>query len=209
MTSQDTPAPDPVGPQPLTSATPSRGRARRVLRWSSPTVLVVAALLFVLPFLTVSCAPGGYGRGANNATTGYSGVDLMIGGTPKVTGDLRPEVARSPDKLGPQPLIALALVVIVAGAFAVRLQPTRRRRRVTALAALGAALLLTAGEAAARIQVVDRVRHELPNDPKAATYVGVALGFQLCALLLIIVIVTNLIGLLPWARKRMVETMGG
>jgi len=65
-------------------------RLRRSGRWISFSGFVLVAMLFLVPFVTVSCAaPGGYGRAAAGATTNYSGVDLAVGGSPSVDGGLR------------------------------------------------------------------------------------------------------------------------
>jgi len=45
----------------------------------APSTLALALLVFLLPFLSVSCdAPGGFGRVAQGGTTSDTGVELAI-----------------------------------------------------------------------------------------------------------------------------------
>jgi len=158
------------------------------------------ALLFLFPFVTVSCAaPGGYGRAAAGATTNYSGLDLAAGGSPSVDGALRPAERRQPDELPVQPVAALALLVVVAGAAVVAVVRAVRPRRISAAGtAFAAAVLVGAAVAGAQALVEVRLREQLtvamPAGRTAADFVGVGTGAWLSALLLGVLGIGNLIG---------------
>ena len=151
---------------------------------------MLALVLFVLPFLSVSCdAPGGYGRMQPGGTTTYNGLDLMTGSTPSVDDDrLRPEAAQQPDELPAQPLLALAAVAIVA-AIAIPFMSASRRRLAAVVAAVGAALLVI-GMLVARATLVDRVAEQatlpFPAGKSAGDYVKVGIGFWIATALTII-----------------------
>jgi protein kinase-like protein len=166
---------------------PQRRRtARRAVRSAgrllSPAMLLLAVLFFGSGFLTVSCTPNGYGRAAAGATTTYTGGDLATGGSPEVD-KRRPTAEFQPDRLGPQPLLALAALLLVAGAvaaFALPLRRPSRHREIVALAA-AAATCLVVGETLARSAVIDRLAgqltYPLPRDRKVSDFVGVGQAF--------------------------------
>ena len=159
----------------------------RIARVTSPATLVLALVLFLLPFLSVSCdAPGGYGRMQPGGTTAYSGVDLMTGSAPSVDDDrLRPETEQQPDELPAQPLLLLAAAAIVA-AIANPFARATRRRLAAVVAALGAAVLVI-GMLVARATLVDRVAEHatqpFPAGKSAGDYVKIGIGFWLATAL--------------------------
>jgi hypothetical protein len=165
---------------------PRRGRRRRVLRTTgrilSPAVLVLALLFFGSGFLTVSCTPAGYGRAAAGATTTYTGGDLATGAAPHVD-KLRPVDQYQPDRLGAQPLIVLAGLLLLAGVVAAIALPRRRRSRDRDLAviAAAAAVCLVVGETLARSAAIDRLAsqlpHPLPPNRQVSDYIHVGGGF--------------------------------
>jgi len=173
-------------------------RRRRVLRTAgrilSPAVLLIALLFFGSGFLTVSCTPGGYGRAAAGATTTYTGGDLATGAAPRVD-KLRPADQYEPDRLGVQPLIALAGLLLLAGVLAAVALPGRRRSRDRDLATIAgaAAVCLVIGETLARSAAIDRLAgqlpHPLPPNRQVSDYIHVggafwaSLGLTLLALL--------------------------
>jgi hypothetical protein len=175
-------------------------RLRRSGRWFSFSGFVLVALLFLFPFVTVSCsAPGGYGRAAAGATTNYSGLDLAAGGSPSVDGALRPAERRQPDELPVQPVAALALLAVVAGAVVVAVVRAARPRRASAAGtAFAAAVLIGAAVASAQALVEARLREQLtvdmPADRTAADFVGVGGGAWLSVLVLGVLGIGNLIG---------------
>lgn len=66
----------------------------RIARFGSPTVLGVALLLFLLPFLAVSCdVPSGYGRLTPGGTTTYSGLSLAMKRSADVVSTSRIEIS--------------------------------------------------------------------------------------------------------------------
>ena len=153
----------------------------RVARVASPVTLALAFVLFLLPFLSVSCdAPGGYGRMRAGGTTTYTGLDLAMGSSPSVDNDhLRPAAEQQSDDLGVQPLVALAALGTLAGVV-LPLVSARRRRLSALLAALSAALLVV-GTLVARATLVDRVAEQatvpFPAGKSAGDYVRWGIGF--------------------------------
>ena len=175
-------------------------RLRRSGRWISFSGFVLVAMLFLVPFVTVSCAaPGGYGRAAAGATTNYSGVDLAVGGSPSVDGGLRPPAERQPDELPVQPIATLALLVVIAGAVVVaRVRAVRARRLSAAGTAFAAAVLVGSAVASAQALVEARLREqlttELPAGKTAADFVGVGTGAWLSMVVLALLGGANLFG---------------
>jgi hypothetical protein len=183
-----------------------RTRRRRPLL--SPAALLLVLVCFLLPFASVSCGlPGGYGRAQPGGSTTYTGLDLVVGGTPDVhpPEQLRPPSERGPDRLGPQPVLLLALLTTVAAAVvAVAVRAPRPRRVTVAALATTAALFLAAGQEivlellAARVQAQSAV----PAGRTARDFVGTGIGFRLALGLLTIGALANVLALVPWARLR-------
>lgn len=178
-----------------------RGRWGRVF---SPAGLVLAGVLFMAPFLTVSCdAPGGYGRAAPGGTTTYTGWDLAVGGTPEVSEErLLPVERRRDDVLPPQPLAGAVLVlVVIGGLVAVGVGRARTRRGVVAAVAAVAALFLLVNQATVRVLVEERLREQLSGPLPAGKEIGDFVhdqgGFVFSLLALVLVALGNLAG---WVR---------
>jgi hypothetical protein len=152
-----------------------RGRAGRVL---STAGLLVALLCFGSGFLTVSCTPGGYGHAAPGGTTTYTGIALATGGEPRVDKP-RPVSEYRPDRLGGQPLIALAALALLGAAVLSVLR--RRRHRPIAVLAGVAAVALAIGEAVARAELTDQyaaqVTGPLPQGRHVGDYIHVGNAF--------------------------------
>jgi len=184
----------------------ARPLAARLGRWFNPTVLILAGLCFVLPFVTVGCdTPGGYGRAAPGGTTTYNGVDLAIGGEPRVTPPerVRPLPPGRSDRLW-QPAAAAVLVLIVAGTVLTVTIGDRRLRRASlaSLAGVAAATLLVNQalvEADLAVRVSDYLTQPLPAGRSARDYVHTGPGFALALLLLSAAALVNGIG---WWRAR-------
>lgn len=171
------------------------GLRRGLARYASPVALALVLLGFGSGFLVVSCdTPGGYGRMQRGGTTSYSGVDLATGTAPRVDAEhLRPTTEREPDRLPPQPLIALsAAFVVAAGAAAVFLTVRRHRHLVTAALAASATGTLAAGVLHARTVLLDRVVAQSDEPlPRGKTYLDyVQLGGTFWLLLIVLVTVT-------------------
>jgi len=187
-------------------------RLRRSGRWVSFSGFVLVAVLFLFPFVTVSCAaPGGYGRSAAGATTNYSGVDLAVGGSPAVDGALRPVDQRQPDKLPVQPIATLALLVVVAGAVVVALVRAVRARRLSAAGtAFAAVVLVGSAVASAQALVEARLREQLtvqmPAGRTAADFVGTGSGAWLSMVVLALLGGANLFG---WWRAGVASPSSG
>lgn len=181
-------------------------------RWLRPGVLAIGVLFFALPFLTVSCeTPGGFGHVSAGGTTTWSGFVLATGGTPTRTAEhVLPESQSANDLLGVQPLVLLALLLVVAAVVCalVIVQPQTRRYVTIALAAL-ASVALTAGLVVARHQVVGLVADQLqqpgrtiPPDRTPASYVSIGHGFVLIMATLWLVILVDLGWWIRGRRRR-------
>ena len=174
---------------------------RRVARVGSPVTLALAFVLFLLPFLSVSCdAPGGYGRVGSGGTTAYTGLDLAMGSSPKVDDEhLRPVTSQRSDDLGVQPLVALAALGVLA-AILLAVLPAHRYRLSALLAALSAALLAV-GTLLARATLVDRVAEQAtvpyPAGKSAGDYVKWGIGFWLVFVLIVLGAALGAIGARP------------
>jgi len=159
-----------------------------------PAGFVVAALLMVMPFISVSCdVPGGYARAAPGGTTTYNGVDLIVGGEPKVDP---PDKVREgpPAALAPQPLAILTLLLLIAGiVIALRMHQTLARRATIALLSGVAAICLVVNQ----ITVQTLLHARVP--PK---YVHNQPGFWLCLSMLVVVMFANAIGWLRAAANK-------
>lgn len=179
---------------------------RRLGRGFGPGAFVLAGFLLAAPFVTVSCdAPGGYGRAAPGGTTSYTGLDLVTGGRPTVSGGhLRPAAHIQDDTIGPQPLAIMLLALLVAGAVTaiVLVEPRRRRGAVTVIggAAVGVLLLNQAiVQNAVEQKLVGQLSVPIPVGHTAKDYVHAGAGFLWCLLVLVVLTVANLIA---WRRTR-------
>lgn len=151
--------------------------------------------MLLLPFVAVSCeAPGGFGRAAPGGTTSYSGVDLMSGGSPKVTAD---KVREGVDqRLDPQPLMMAAALLIIAGAaIAVAMQHKLMRRAFNTSVAGVAAIFLVANQITVQEVLRARVRAQLtepiPAGKQVADFVENEVGFWLCLSTLVLLVMFN------------------
>jgi hypothetical protein len=180
--------------------------SERIARRVSPWALVIALVVFLLPFATVSCAtPGGQGSVGAGVTAKYSGITLAVGGDPTlqaVEGRPTPGPPTADDRVPMQPLFALALgLTSVALVIAIR----ARQRRALGVAAFAAA---AGASAAVGMAIVDRwltdrivatlARQSSPRlattDP--ASYVNADLGFFLLVLLLFATLGVNTLALI-------------
>ena len=180
---------------------------RRAGRWVNPSMLILAGLCFLLPFVTVACdTPGGYGRAAPGGTTTYTGVHLLLGAEPDVAPPerLRPQAQWREDRLWPQPgAIAALALIIAATAWGVSVaDPRVRRAGIAALAGVAAAALLVNQalvEAELAVRVGEQLTQALPAGKSVRDFVNTGPGFVLCLLILLLVVVANLVG---WWRTR-------
>jgi hypothetical protein len=132
-------------------------------RLLSPAGFGLVLLLFLLPFVTVSCGVKTGGASADvEQSFSFTGVDLVVGGSPDITvsgrtiegveesetveGDEAAVMAVFDERYGkyypPQPLAVGAALVIFAGMLAGLLLPLARRSWANAVAAQLGALLL-------------------------------------------------------------------
>jgi hypothetical protein len=192
-----------------------RGLVDRLL---SPAGFALALLLFLLPFVTVSCdvstagvveqavsAPPAPDTGTFTAT--YTGLDLLTGGGPDIAAtsvgpDGRPQVEHADEdtsaqieqyvgQLGsPQPLAIVAALVVLGAMLAGLFAPLRLRVPISAAAALAAIVLLTVQ---AVLLAPTRVRDSEVAGAVRAMLVGSprsrpAIGFYLIVVVLLAVL---------------------
>lgn len=186
---------------------PARRRFARHSHWFRPSFLAFGLLLFALPFITVACdTPGGFGHVSQGGTTSWSGYALAIGGEPNRTVEhIVPAAEARGDILPIQPLIAIALALLIAAIVcALAIGRTQRRRLVSVVLVASTALALVAGAMLARHIVIGMVAEqiagrEIPAGAVAADYVGFGRGFELLLVLLVVVLVADLV---LWLRGR-------
>lgn len=159
------------------------GMARK--RLISPAALVLTLICFAFPFITVSCeSPLG------SFSASFSGYALSLGLQPSVDGITpfeggsdSPEI---PESVGVQPLVAVALLLVISGALAVLISSSRVRAIITAASAAAAALLLIVNQVAmSREAVKALIKEDVP-----ANYAGQLVrndyGFWLSVVLLVL-----------------------
>ena len=146
---------------------------RRAGRWFNPTTLVLAGLCFTLPFVSVACdTPGGFGKATQGGTTTYTGVDVITGDEPEVTptANVRPPAQWRDDRLPPQPIATIVVLLIVAGAVVTVVASDARVRRASATAfAAGAAVLLVMNQALVESALVGMVGEQVSTLPAGKT----------------------------------------
>jgi hypothetical protein len=148
----------------------------RIARVGSPALLTLAIVMFLLPFLTVSCdTPGGYGRVERGGTTKYSGLDLAFGSSPSVEREhLRQRDAQQDDRLDAQPVLLVALVGSIASLFlALRL---RERYALRLAVVIGTTVALLLGVFVARGELIDKVEAQSDRAFAAGEHVKVGAG---------------------------------
>ena len=189
------------------STAPAR-RSQRVARRLSPWVLGLAVLVFVLPFVSVSCAtPRSYGSAGGGITARYSGFTLAFGGNPTVEaakGAPAPGPLTSEDTISGQIAVTIALA-LTAAAAALSIARPGRLEALVALPA-GAVVALVAGVAAFdawfTTRIVDRIDTLTPRpkyqDP--ADFVRPDLGFVISLALLAATFLVNAFALLRRRR---------
>jgi hypothetical protein len=192
------------------SSTPP-GRSERVARRLSPWLLGLAVIVFVLPFVSVSCStPRGYGSAGGGYTARYSGLTLAFGGNPTVEaadrapapGPLTPE-----DTIPGQIAVTIALAVTIA-AFAVSLvRPAQVVARVAMpiVAAAGLVIGVTGFDRWLTARIVDRmatlgVPQQQGFPPER--YVTGDGGFGVAVALLVVTALLNAFAFLRRRRSR-------
>lgn len=222
----------------------------RATRGISPILLVLAALCFLLPFIGVSCnssalqglatsLPGGSATGAqtsnclsaisNTDLYTYSGLNLAAGSAPS-TGTVPPicstttggtSTTSETPTVGVQPLLILALVLIVVGIAAAALRsPTRYL--VALVAALVAAVLVIVNNSVAHDAVRDRIT-ALANRSSGSPNLGLqslggvgglfnihaAIGFTLILVALFLAVAVNAAGMATGSGLRLTHAPAG
>lgn len=174
-------------------------------------MLALVVGFFALPFLTVGCdTPGGFGRVSAGGTTSYRGFQLAFGLDPtrSPADHVLPVGQGVDDRLGLQPLVILALALVVAALVASVVVSTPRVRRALGCGLSGAALIaVVVAVLVVRTRLIDRVAdqlhdREVPADRTAASYVVWGNGFTLAAVVLAAVALVDLYLLLGGYARR-------
>jgi amino acid transporter len=159
-------------------------------RLLSPAGFGLALLLFLIPFATVSCGVEG-----EHVDATFTGLDLVVGGQPSISGpniDAEAEAqlaAVFQEDYAPLPLVIVAAVLLLVG-MALALIPVRRIR---ALASAGTAVLAVIMLAIAIFvqapgradAAMDKFRVAAALEETIQTTTSPAFGFWLVTLLLL------------------------
>jgi hypothetical protein len=103
--------------------------SERIAKKISPYTLVIAMLVFLIPFASVSCAtPAGYGSMGGGITAKYNGLDLAMGGLPTLEApqNVTAPAPTADDGIPAQPLFTIALL-LTAAAFVAALRARAQR----------------------------------------------------------------------------------
>ena len=192
------------------SSTPP-GRSERVARRLSPWLLGLAVIVFVLPFVSVSCsAPRSYGSAGGGYTARYSGFTLAFGGNPTVEAADR---APAPGPLTPEDTIpgqiafTIALALVVAAFVLAVARPARHAERIALPLAAVVALLVGAQgfDQWFTTRITDRLT-TLGVEPQTGfppgEYVKTDVGLVLAMCLLIVTALVNGFAVLRRRRLR-------
>jgi hypothetical protein len=170
------------------------GAVRRVV---TPSGLLLALICFAFPFVSVSCG---------TTTVDYSGWDLVVGDTPRVTTEgkvVRQATGWASEPVPIQPLALATFVIILICVVAVlhpRVEPLLR-----AVVACGAASLLMVNQAVVYRAIVEEVRNSGERsmaDGVAEGMVRARYGFWLTLAVLLGVAAYNVAEVLWRARAR-------
>jgi hypothetical protein len=174
----------------------SKTAPQRSVRGISPSLLVIAALCFLLPFVGVSCNAGATRAALGNALSqiggaagpaviqceqslssddlvSVTGVDLLTGSSPSVLSNLPGCQTTFPSQSGLIPgfgvhaLLMIALILILAGILAVLLR-ARWRSPVAGGAALIAAALIVINNLSVQSSILDSIQQASAALPPAA-----------------------------------------
>ena len=170
------------------------GKITRVVRVFSPIMLTLGLLLFLQPFIAVSCG---------SLTAHYSGLTLALGGDPRVDPIRRASSAiLAESRIGPQAPVTFALAVIfLTFVLALVLRSPHRREALVGALALLAAVTLGGGVVWFRSQLLARLESRVPiSDPSNAVVLDT--GFWTELLILGAVALLNL-GLV-WMDRRQI-----
>jgi hypothetical protein len=173
-------------------------------RWFRPAGFVVAAFFLLLPFVAVSCdVPGGFGRAAPGGTTTYTGVHLLGGESPDVTPTEKVRADGVDEKLDPQPLMLVVVILLVGGVIvAIAVQNQLLRRAILTVVSGVAAISLLANQITVGALLRERIRAQvhqpLPPDKEIGDYVHNQLGFWACLGTLVLLVMLNGVG---WFRS--------
>jgi hypothetical protein len=165
------------------------------VRGISPSLLVIAALCFLLPFVGVSCNAAAVGTLQNSlsqigVTAGpaviqceqslsgqdlisITGVNLLTGSSPSLLGNLPGCQTDYPSQsgllpgFGVQPLLIIALILVVTGILAA-LRRSRRRSLVAGGAALISAALIVINNLSVQGGILDGFQQARVDLPPAA-----------------------------------------
>ena len=158
-------------------------------RLLSPAGFGLVVLLFLLPFLSVSC-----GSGEETAVGTFTGIDMVVGGEPDlVVSSMTDEeaqeaqrgiVAMFRDQIDLEPLALLAGLVLLA-AMAAGLVRERMARHGLAVGLAVLATALLSGAVVRSMSRIDEALRSISEEPSAGGYeVDLRYGFWLCVAVL-------------------------
>jgi len=178
-------------------------------RLLSPAGFGLILLLFLLPFVTVSCAPTAIdGAPGDKVDATFTGADMLVGGAPDFSGagidaDAQQELVLLFERqYDSEPLAIVAAMLIFIGMATALLRTGRVRHLAAAAIALLAAVFLVG----AIMRAIDRLQHVNARDVVGADAdlpAGVAearYGFWLALVGLIVLAVSHAVALLRARR---------
>ncbi|GAB4062985.1 hypothetical protein GCM10028777_04630 [Angustibacter speluncae] len=179
-----------------------------VRRWSRTVVLALVVGFFALPFVTVGCVPVQVGSQSAGGSTGWSGLALALGLDPaRGAENLLPREQWLPDDLGLQPLVLVALLVVLAALAASVVVTDARTRRLVGLASAAlAGVLVLVSALVTRSGLVALVTtqvgtQDLGDGRTPSDFVGLGAGVVLSLVALLVLVAGELVALLV-ARRR-------
>jgi hypothetical protein len=153
-----------------------------VRRLVSPAGLLLVAICFALPFVSVSC------DSPVQLRADYTGTDMLVSGTPTVSVSDRDVSRQSADDLADEPIdvqpaAAVAMLAIVAGILVAALRGRRARLFGGTAAAAASVLLLAVNQVLVRRHLSGQIEQELgsrlPGGTSGIDYVHTRYGFWL------------------------------
>jgi hypothetical protein len=182
-----------------------------VRRLVSPAGLLLVAICFALPFVSVSCdAPV-------RLRADYTGADLVVGGTPSVSVSDEAVSGQDADDLSDEPIdmqpaAVVAMLSIVAGILVAALRGRRARLFGGAAAALATAMFLAVNQILAQRhlsrEITQEVGAQLPGGASGGDFVHTRYGFWLALALACAVTLYNGVAVYREVRPKLAEAGG-
>lgn len=182
-----------------------------VRRLVSPAGLLLVAICFALPFVSVSCDT------PVRLRADYTGVDMVGGGTPSVSVSDEAVSRQDADDLSDEPIdvqpaAVVAMLAIIAGLLVAALRGRRARLFGGTAAALATVVFLGINQILVRRHLSDEIEREvgaqLPGGARAGDFVHTRYGFWLALALACAVTAYNCAAVYRELRPKLAEAGG-